>query len=1035
MRAADDHPIHPAVPQASADPRRIRLPIIDGTDIRFTRLVGPSGLSQTKVSFVVQDDQGFMWFGTAYGLNRFDGYSFKEFVHDPGNPDSLSGVFVNALFKDRDGTLWVAFDQFLNKFNRATETFTKYPVPLVSHISQDTAGTLWLAAPTGLYALHPATGRISHYSHNPSDPSSLSSNYVRSSGEDKGGRFWVANNGGLDEFDRRTGKVSLHIPVHESSDGFSFYEDRFGVFWIFHVSGTALDVFDRKSNRLTHYSINDQEMPGTALTGVTAMLEDRNGTLWLGTHGAGMLKFDREHRRFIRYRNNPADPDSLPQDSVESVFADREGTIWAGLGRMGLTHFATKPLPFKRFLNSPSTKEPFVGAIYEDRQGILWIGTAAALNRIDRKAGEYASYRLMAGPAAQTDAIAIREDGSGNLWVGTYGHGLLRFDRRTGVFKTYRHHPADPSSLSSDIVSRLLIDHHGTLWVATGDGLNRFDPATGHFTSYSPDPKGGSSLYLELVEDREGALWLGAESSGLYRFDPATGQFTLHYRHEANRPGTLSDDRVNSVYFDSWDTMWVGTQNGLNKFDRKNGTFGVYTRRDGLPGNAVSCVLEDTQGDLWMSTNNGVATFSSQSRTFRSYSTADGLPGPDLTGWGACLKGPSGEMFFGGFGGATAFFPENVADLSEPPPIVLTDFRLSGNPVAIGSHSPLDTSIAYARDIVLTHDQHVFSLTIAALSYSNPATNRYRYKLEGLQRDWNEVSSDRRQATYTTLPAGRYTFRAQGATSHGPWSEPGVALRIEILPPWWGTSWFRAVFGVAAGGLLWTLYFFRLRQLSARMLEQFETRAADRERIAEELHDTLIQDLAALSLQVEIADDQLPQEPDAAKQTLETLRARMQRVVSDGRRGMIELHLGVSGWEDLAKGLSQAAQELRGPNGPSFHIVVQGQPRALHPLVGDEVYRIAREAMANAFRHAAARRIDVEVSFTSDELRVRVEDDGRGVPDEMIEAGRPGHFGLQGMRNRAKNIGATVKVWSRAEVGTEVALIVPGRSAFQRPSA
>ena len=226
----------------------------------------------------------------------------------------------------------------------------------------------------------------------------------------------------------------------------------------------------------------------------------------------------------------------------------------------------------------------------------------------------------------------------------------------------------------------------------------------------------------------------------------------------------------------------------------------------------------------------------------------------------------------------------------------------------------------------------------------------------------------------------------------------------------------------------------RLWQLARGLRAQFETRAADRARIAEELHDTLIQDLAALSLQAEIIDDQLPQEPDAAKHTLETLRARMQRVVSDGRRGMTELHLGVTGGADLGDALSRAAQELRGPNGPSFHVVVQGQPRSLHPLVGDEVYRIAREAMANAFRHAAARRIDVEVSFTSDELRVRVLDDGHGVSDEVVEAGRPGHFGLQGMRTRAKNIGATLNVWSRVDEGTEVALIVPGRSAFQRPS-
>ncbi len=210
------------VPQARVNPRTIRLPIVDGTDLRFARTSMADGLSQTKAGQIGQDDQGFMWFGTQYGLNRFDGYNFKVLVHDPGNQGSLSGVFISALFKDRDGVLWVGCDQFLNKFDRETETFTRYPVPFVTHISQDSAGILWLATGTSLYGLDPATGRIRQYSHDPKDPWSLSSSHVKSSGEDKSGRFWVANTEGLDEFDRRTGKVILHIPEREPSSELSF---------------------------------------------------------------------------------------------------------------------------------------------------------------------------------------------------------------------------------------------------------------------------------------------------------------------------------------------------------------------------------------------------------------------------------------------------------------------------------------------------------------------------------------------------------------------------------------------------------------------------------------------------------------------------------------------------------------------------------------------------------------------------------------------------------------------------------------------
>src|SRR5260370_29129367 len=382
-------PLFAEVQRAGVDPRPNRLPIVDGGDLRFARLSTDEGLSQTKVTHIVQDDQGFMWFGTQYGLNRFDGYSFKLFVHDPRNPHSLSGVYVSALFKDRDGALWIGCDQFLNKFNRATETFTRYPVPFVHHISQDNTGILWLATDKGLYRLDPATGTIRQYSHNPIDPSSLRNNDVKLSGEDKEGRFWVATSGHLDEFDRRTGKVARDIPLPGAPPGFGFYEDRFGVFWIFHSPPNALSVFDRKTNTLTNYSFHELEPSNTALTIIMEMTEDQNGTLWLATHGAGLLKLDREHRRLVRYRTNPGDPDSLPQKNVENLFADREGSIWAGLGRMGVIHFATNPLPLKRIphlVSSEGTAEPFVGAIYEDRQGIVWVGTPEALNSIDRKA-------------------------------------------------------------------------------------------------------------------------------------------------------------------------------------------------------------------------------------------------------------------------------------------------------------------------------------------------------------------------------------------------------------------------------------------------------------------------------------------------------------------------------------------------------------------------------------------------------------------------------------------------------------------------
>jgi len=1025
---ADRSALRQAGSQVAVNPQSIRLPIVDATDNRFVRLSTAQGVSQIKVDQIAQDDEGFMWFGTRYGLYRYDGYSFKVFVHDPGNPNSLDGVVVNALFKDRDGVLWAGCDQSLNRFDRTTETFKQYPIPFASHITQDTAGILWLASRNGLYRLDPASGRIQRYSYDPNDPTSLSSNYLSYCGEDKRGAFWVASNGHLDEFDRRAGKVTRHILLPEARYGFSFYEDRFGVFWIFHSSPNALAVFDREANTLTHYAFPERE---PTVMRVSAMLEDRNGALWMATHGVGLLKFDREHARFVRYSNLPTDPESLPQNKVDALFMDRVGNIWAAPGRMAPALLATKPPPFRRIPKLPgSTVEPFVGALYEDRRSILWIGAPEALARLDRNSGIITAYRTSV-PEVGTDVVSICEDRSGNLWVGTYSHGLHRFDRQTGKFKTYRHDPADPYSLSNDFVMGLLVDHNGTLWAATGDGLDRFDPRTERFTAYKLGPQ-RNVFCLNLVEDREGKIWIGTESSGLLDFDPATGRFVT-YEHNRDLPGTLSDNRVNSVHFDRSGTIWVGTQNGLDKLDPQTGRFTAFTQRDGLPGDALGCVLEDHNGNLWISTNNGVARFNSERKEFSNFSTADGLPGPNLTGWGACFQSPSGEMFFGGFNGGASFFPDEVADSSYAPPIVLTDFRLSGNPVQIKENSPLRKSISYTSDLTLPHQQNIFSITFAALSYASPATNRYRYRLDGLDRDWNEVGSDRRQATYTTLPAGTYTFRAQGATRSGPWSDPGVTLRIEILPPWWSARPFQAAVVTLLFLIAWAAYRQRMYQLD----RQFEARLAERTRIARALHDTLLQSFQGLMLRFQAAHNLLPGRTADARQVLEVALDDAAQAITQARDAVQDLRSSTTVTNDLASAVEALGQALVALQSAAdgtqsdFSVEVEGTPLGLNAIVRDEVYRIAGEALRNAFHHARARQIEVQIRYEARQLRVRVRDDGIGIdPTLLSDEGRPGHWGLRGIRERAKHIGGQLEVWSEHGAGTEVELAVPASVAY-----
>ena len=437
-----------------------------------------------------------------------------------------------------------------------------------------------------------------------------------------------------------------------------------------------------------------------------------------------------------------------------------------------------------------------------------------------------------------------------------------------------------------------------------------------------------------------------------------------------------------------------------------------------------------------MGTNNGLSSFDPQAEKFQSFSAADGLPGPDLTGWSACYQSPSGEMFFGGFSGATAFYPNRIMGNSFVPRTVLTNFRLSGNAVPIGAGSLLKKSITYTDAITLSHRQNIFSIEFSALSYFNAPTNRYRYKLEGLDNRWHEVGSDQRTANYTTLPARTYIFDVQGATSRGNWSEPGARLRIEILPAWYQTNLFRGVCAVAFVVLLWASYRLRLRQVTATADLRYAERLAERTRIARELHDTLLQTLHGLMFRFQAARNMFPRRPEEAMEALDAAIRRTEQAIAESRDSIKDLRSERTTPTDLAELLTASGRELEASveaNGdpPAFRVIVEGGPQALSHGIQDEVYRIGRELLRNAFRHARAHHIEAEIRYDDRALRLLVRDDGKGIDPEVLnDGGRPGHWGLLGVRERAKQSGAQLDFWSEARAGTEVQLSVPGAFAY-----
>jgi signal transduction histidine kinase/ligand-binding sensor domain-containing protein len=1028
---------------AKVVPGVVNITIVEGGTARFTRMSTADGLSQTRVSQIVEDDRGFIWFGTQYGIDRYDGYEFKVFVHEAGRVNSLAGAYVYSLFKDRSGMLWIGCNRVLDRFDPRTETFTHYRVETdelanlgstVVHISQDRSGLLWLATGTGLHQLDPNTGKITHYRHSANNPGGLSTNNITWSGEDRNGDFWVGTADGLEKFDRATGKVLLHIPIPDPIQ-VAFFEDRFGQFWIYHEFGTGLAIYDRASNTLTKYSFYRQDPSPDAMTGVTGMIEDRNGNLWLGSPGVGLLQFDRDNNRFIRYRNHPGDPHSIAEDKVIALSQDREGNIWTGLHSVGPNHFSPDKSAFEVFKHQAddpnSLSVDFVNAILADSRGSLWLANDDGVNRLDRKTGKLTGIAL--GIGTKPMIINITEDRSGMLWFGTYGRGLYSYDPNSGRSKSYRHNSADPSSLSSDIVWRIFEDHAGNLWVGTSDGLDLLDRDKQSFHVYQPELNGGlKQVYVRIAEDEKGTLWLGTLQSGLQHFDPVTHQFAV-YKSNPSDPNALGDDSVADVYIASTHLIWIGTGNGLSRLDPATGKFAAYDSHNGLSGNLVDCILEDDRGYLWMNTNKGLSRLNPGDGTFANYSDVDGLPGTDLTGWAACSKSRRGELFFAGFAGAVGFFPDKVEEAPYSPQVVLTDLELSGAPATIGAGGPLTQSIAYTDRIVLPHEMNIFSLSFAGLRYFSPESNRYRYKLEGLDRNWYEARSNNRRATYTTLPAGSYTFRVQAATARGVWSDPGTSLQVVILPAWWATWWFRTIYGALFVFAIWIAYVARVRHVSRQLTMRMQERVNERIRIARELHDTLLQGLASASLQLEVADRQIATDA-TAKPLVRRVSQLLRQLIDEGRQTVRGLRLRQSEEENLERALTEISKDLATPHKVKYQLVVEGTARSLRPLVREEIYRIGVEALANAFRHADASAVETVLEYGRTHFRLLVRDDGKGIDPEVLTSGREGHFGLSGLRERAAKMGAQVKIRTAPGAGTEIDLIVPATAAFERSS-
>ena len=1006
-----------------------RVPLADGNDIQFRRLQ-PS-LSQMRVGQIVQDHEGFIWFGTQDGLNRYDGYELKVFRHDPHHDDSLSGVSIFSLLEDRSGGLWVGSDEFLDRFDPVSEKFTRYEIKAEPGAStagniycanQDTAGILWLCTRNGLYRVDPISNRTEVFRHDPHDPSTLASDVIQTAGEDRQGNFWVGTTAGLDLFDRNSQKVISHLPLARSEDRMSFHEDRYGTFWIIYGADGRLAVFDRQTNKLSDWTPTPEDSSGTSHVSFSTMLEDRGGTMWFGTLTNGILKFDRDQLRFIRYRAHPSNPDGLTDRRIIALYQDREGLIWAGLHQAGANYFLPRPPPFQRF-RFADRESAMVSTILEDHSGNLWLGLDRGLRRFNRKQGLYKEV----APLSADETTSMVESSPGIFWIGTAGQGLKRYEERSGRLTSYFHDPSKRTSLPSNFVEKVAQDSAGSIWAVTWEGLAHWHPLTNDFTTYMPEHAPDGLNFHTVLFARDGLIWIGT-NLGLYRFNQNGNQFTL-FRYDPHNPSSLSNDRVNTIHQAGDGSLWVGTQNGLDQLDSKGVLLAHFTEREGLVGNTISCILEDRAHELWISTNRGISRLNTSTGYFSTYGAEDGLPGLDMTGWNGCSQSKSGEMFFAGFSGATAFFPEKVTDSTYAPPVVFTNLRLYDASSRTNHKTQSVTNINYSRNLQLRPWQNRFSIEFSALSFLSPESNRFRCRMQGLQDEWTEVSGNQRTATYLALPAGSYVFEVQGATRHGPWNTSGATLNIVLPPPWWKTLPFRLCIFFVVCFTLVTAYRLRVRRLAHTYNLRLEGRVAERTRIARELHDTLLQGFQGITLRMQGVAKNMPSR-DPRRKMMDDVLDRADEVLREARHRVRDLRRRTTDENELPNRLTKCGQELSKDHTASFTLAIVGPPRVLESTLQDEAYSVASEALTNAFQHASASKIETEVTYGSSALRIRVRDDGVGIDKAVLSNGQPGHWGLTGMRERAKAIRAELNIWSREGAGTEVEFVIPASIAY-----
>jgi len=967
------------------------------------------------VRAIAQTGDGYLWLGTEAGLYRFDGIHFAPY--EPSRSPHPHGPAVLSLLAARDGSLWMGFGS--GGIGRLRDgQVTHFPpgqgVPEggILSIVEDGAGSIWAAGQYGFSSFDNGKWRRV----------GAESGYAAPGAQallvDHAGTLWVATDGLNFGLSKHPVRANTILTLASNASHFSPTGEAVGMIWSMAEApdGTVwvADTTFKKTRRMDGRGAASPTVP---VDGEPMCLTfGSDGSLWVGLIAGGLRRVRDIGRdaALDRFRVE----DHLSGSLVYAAMKDREGNLWFGTAG-GLDRFRENKMT--AFSESEGLVPDQMIALTSTPDGSVWL-VSYALDKIHRfRDGAFVTSTLAPySPSDSSRILALYASPAGQVWVG----GSFKLARDSHGTFSYLDIPGviDPSS-----VEAVAEDKAGALWatLTSPSGIRRIlRRRDGMWT----EPRGQADFppyrCRVLHADAMGRMWLGFENGDVVVFEgDASRLYSTKDGLRSGRVLVIAEDREGHV--------WIGGESGLSRFGQDR--FVTLTQDNGLPGSSISGILEDDDGNLWLAGALGILRVKPQeldkafaSASYRvegvTFEATDGLRGlpRQREPFPTATRAADGRLWFATTGGVAVIDPRRWPRNAMAPPVKIEKVTAD------------DRNLEVSNGLRLPPNTKNLELQYTGLSLTAPERVRFRYKLEGYDADWRGPVSAR-SATYTNLPPRDYRFHVIACNNDGVWNEEGAALEFTIVPAFHQTRAFLLLCAAAAGCLVWAGYQWRIRQVRSRLQLQFRERLAERTRIAQELHDTLLQGFLSASMQLHVAVGHVPVET-ADKRRLNRVLELMRSVIEEGRNAVKGLRSSPGCHDDLEEAFSRVHEELDAKEGIDFRVIGEGQARPLHAVIRDEVYRIGREAVVNAFQHSGANRIEVEVEFTAKRLRVAVRDDGRGIDPQLLESGREGHWGLAGMRERAKRIGARLKVWSRAGIGTEVELSVPSRIAFRAQS-